>query len=128
MNAAVVAQPQQRCKLERLCRYVARPPLALERLSVTHEGKLRYALKRLYSNGTTHFLFEPLDFIARLAALVPKPRLNPVAYHGVFAPNSYLIQNCSHLPHTSSAQTSAKAENSCTPLSVGNFQHRPVSC
>ena len=35
----------QRNKLERLCRYVARPPLALKRLSVTDEGKLRYALK-----------------------------------------------------------------------------------
>jgi hypothetical protein len=33
-------------------------------------------------------LFEPLDFIARLAALVPKPRVNLTRYHGVFAPNS----------------------------------------
>jgi hypothetical protein len=27
-------------------------------------------------NGTTHVVFEPLDFIARLAALVPKPRVH----------------------------------------------------
>lgn len=86
----VATQPQQRTKLERLCRYVARPPLALERFSVTNEGKLRYALKNPYANGTTHFLFEPLDFIAKLAALVPKPRVNLVRYHGVFAPNSKL--------------------------------------
>ena len=33
-------------------------------------------------------LFEPLDFLARLAALVPKPRVNLIRYHGVFAPNS----------------------------------------
>jgi hypothetical protein len=31
-----------------------------------------------------------LDFIARLAALVPKPRVNLTRYHGVFAPNSKL--------------------------------------
>ena len=31
---------------------------------------------------------EPLDFIARLAALVPRPRVNLTRYHGVFAPNS----------------------------------------
>ncbi len=31
---------------------------------------------------------EPLDFIARLAALVPKPRVNLIRFHGVFAPNS----------------------------------------
>jgi hypothetical protein len=30
----------------------------------------------------------PLDFISRLAALVPKPRVNLTRYHGVFAPNS----------------------------------------
>ena len=33
-------------------------------------------------------LFEPLDFIARLAALVPKPRVKLTRFHGVFAPNS----------------------------------------
>ena len=44
LNAAVSCQANQRSKLERLCRYVARPPLALERLSVTDQGKLRYAL------------------------------------------------------------------------------------
>ncbi|MCV4988505.1 transposase, partial [Enterobacter hormaechei] len=34
------------------------------------------ALKTPYRNGTTHVIFEPLDFIAKLAALVPKPRVN----------------------------------------------------
>jgi hypothetical protein len=38
--------------------------------------------------GTTHVIFEPLDVIARLAALVPKPRVNLTRFHGVFAPNS----------------------------------------
>ena len=33
-------------------------------------------------------IFEPLDFIARLAALVPKPRVNLTRFHGVFAPSS----------------------------------------
>jgi hypothetical protein len=28
-------------------------------------------------------VFEPLDFIARLAALVPKPRVHLARYHGV---------------------------------------------
>ena len=43
------------------------------------------ALKTPYSDGTTHVLFEPLDFIARLAALVPRPRVNLTRFHGVFA-------------------------------------------
>jgi len=45
-------------------------------------------LKTPYSDGTTHVIFEPLDFIAKLAALVPKPRVNLTRFHGVFAPNS----------------------------------------
>ena len=49
---------------------------------------MRYELKTPYRNGTTHVIFEPIDFIARLAALVPKPRVNLTRFHGVFAPNS----------------------------------------
>ncbi|MFT5839337.1 MAG: hypothetical protein ACI9UT_001840 [Flavobacteriales bacterium] len=45
-------------------------------------------IKTSYRDGTTHVIFEPLDFIARLAALVPKPRVNITRFHGVFASNS----------------------------------------
>jgi hypothetical protein len=60
---------------------------------MTTYGKVRYQLKTPYRDGTTgdrrsHIIFEPLDFIARLAALVPKPRVNLTRFHGVFAPNS----------------------------------------
>ncbi len=49
---------------------------------------MRYTLKTPYRDGTTHVVFEPLDFIARLAALVPRPRAHLTRYHGVFAPHS----------------------------------------
>ena len=52
---------------------------------------MRYQLKTPYADGTTYVIFEPLDFIFRLVALVPKPRVNLTRYHGVFAPNS---QHC----------------------------------
>ena len=42
---------------------------------------------RLWHDGTTHVLFEPVDFIAKLAALVPRPHKNLVIYHGVLAAN-----------------------------------------
>jgi hypothetical protein len=51
-------------------------------------GKVPYQLKTPYKNGTTHVVFEALDVLARLAALVPRPRVNLTRYHGVFAPNS----------------------------------------
>jgi hypothetical protein len=43
-------------------------------------------LKTPYRDGTTHVIFEPEDFIARLVALVPKPRAHLSRYHGIFAP------------------------------------------
>jgi len=49
---------------------------------------VRYALKTAYRDGTTHVVFEPLDFMAKLAALVPRPRTNLTRFHGVLAPNS----------------------------------------
>lgn len=46
-----------------------------------------YRYKQLFRDGSTHVSLEPLDFMARLAALVPRPRLNLTHFHGVFAPN-----------------------------------------
>ncbi len=88
LNAAVSCLPHQRDRLERLCRYVTRPPLALDRLNVQSTGQVVYELKHPFKNGTTHFIFEPLEFLAKLAALVPRPRANLTRYHGVLAPNA----------------------------------------
>jgi hypothetical protein len=88
LHAGVAAKADERQKLERLCRYISRPAVSEKRLSLTPNGNIRYQLKTPYRDGTTHVIFEPLDFIARLAALVPKPRVNLTRYHGVFAPNS----------------------------------------
>lgn len=88
LHAGVAARADERKKLERLCRYISRPAVSEKRLSLTPNGHVRYQLKTPYRDGTTYVIFEPLDFIARLAALVPKPRVNLTRFHGVFAPNS----------------------------------------
>lgn len=88
LHAGVAAKAHERKKLERLCRYISRPAVSERRLSLTSGEKVRYELKTPYRDGTTHVIFEPLDFIAKLAALVPKPRVNLTRFHGVFAPNS----------------------------------------
>ena len=64
------------------------PAIALERLSRDGDGLVVYELKHAFRDGTTHVLFEPLDFIARLAALVPRPRTHLIRFHGLFAPNA----------------------------------------
>ncbi len=113
LHAGVAAQAWERDKLERLCRYISRPAVSEKRLSMTSAGNIRYQLKTPYRDGTTHVIFEPLDFIAKLASLVPKPKVNLTRFariihdtrplrgpakavqirsrricHGVFAPNS----------------------------------------
>ena len=64
--------------------------MATERLALTPSGQVRYQLKTPYRDGTTHIVLEPLDLMARLAALVPPPRMHLTRYHGVFAPHSKL--------------------------------------
>jgi hypothetical protein len=90
LHASLDIQPHQREKLERLCRYVSRPPIAVQRLALTSAGQVRYTLKTPYRDGTTHIVLEPLDLMARLAALVPPPRMHLTRFHGVFAPHSKL--------------------------------------
>ena len=47
---------------------------------------MRYELKTPYRDGTTHVIFEPLEFIARLAALVPRPRVNLTRFQQAQSP------------------------------------------
>ena len=65
LHAGVAARAHDRDKLERLCRYIARPAVSTKRLSITRNGRVRYELKTPWSNGTTHVIFEPLDFMYR---------------------------------------------------------------
>ena len=88
LHSATVCEANQRDKLEKLCRYITRPAIANERLSTNARGQVVYKFKQPFRDGTTHVVLDPLDFIARLAALVPRPRLNLTRFHGVFAPNS----------------------------------------
>jgi len=90
LHAGEDIAPHEREKLERLCRYVSRPPVAVDRMALTASGQVRYTLKRPYRDGTTHIVLEPLDLMARLAALVPPPRMHLTRFHGVFAPHSRL--------------------------------------
>ena len=75
LHAAVRCAAEQRSELEHLCRYITRPAIANERLSVNHAGQVVLKLKTPYRDGTSHLVMSPLEFMQRLAALVPRPRL-----------------------------------------------------
>lgn len=87
LHAGVAMTGAERDKLEKLCRYIARPAVALERLSLKPSGQVVYTLKKPFDDGTTHIVMTPLELMERLAAIVPRPRVHLTRFAGVFAPH-----------------------------------------
>jgi hypothetical protein len=90
VHAGVCVPAHDRLRLERLLRYASRGPISNERLSLLPDGRLRYRLKRRWKDGTKAVIYEPIELMERLAALVPPPRFNIVRFYGVLAPASSL--------------------------------------
>ncbi len=67
---------EDRDRLERLCRYILRPPVVEDRLELLEDGRILMELKTPFWDGSTHILFEPLEFLEKLAAVIPRPRVN----------------------------------------------------
>lgn len=87
VHAGVVVSASDREGRERLLRYCARPPLCLERLSVLQDGRIAYAIRKPWTSET-HRVMQPVQFLARLAALISPPRHPLIRFYGVFAPHS----------------------------------------
>ncbi|HIN78612.1 MAG TPA: hypothetical protein EYM97_07255 [Gemmatimonadetes bacterium] len=85
VHAGVVIGARNREGLKRLCRYIARPPLAKDRLRIRPNGSVQLLLKRPWSDGTIAIAMTALELVERLAALIPPPRKNQVLYYGVLA-------------------------------------------
>ncbi|MBM3270572.1 MAG: transposase [Candidatus Sericytochromatia bacterium] len=93
IHAATAVDGRDRRRLERLVRYMARPPVCTERLVLQDDGKVRYGFKSAWRDGTKAVVLSGLDFIARLCALVPPPRFHLVHYHGAFSGGSAARQD-----------------------------------
>ena len=85
VHASVVVDGRDRARLERVCRYLGRPPIAKERLKLLNDGRVRYTMKKPWRDGTRAIVLSPLDLIARLCAMVPPPGFHMIRFHGVFA-------------------------------------------
>ena len=88
LHADTQVQAKNRSRLERLCRYFLRPAIAEDRLSYASDGRVRVRLKTPWSDGTHHIVLEPQELLEKLAALIPRPYVNLIVYHGVLAPNA----------------------------------------
>jgi hypothetical protein len=85
LDASVRIEGADRAGLERLLRYYARAPFALEQLG---DDQLVYRFAKPQPDGRTALRLTPLELLERLAALIPPPRLHRHRYHRVLAPNS----------------------------------------
>jgi len=115
VHAAVRCSAHQRKELERLCRYITRPAIANERLKRNRVGQVVLQLKSPWRDGCMHIVMSPLELMQRLAALVPRPRLHLIRFHGVLALHAklraqidpsaplYANQACDHHAQTSPA-------------------------
>ena len=88
LQAATFVGALHRRGLEELVAYMARPPLATDRLSVKEDGDLIYKMKRSFSDGTKAVLLSPMELIEKLCAMVAPPRGHQVLYTGVFSSHS----------------------------------------
>ena len=85
LHANVWVPANDRAGLERLCRYVLRPPFAQERLRLRSDGRIALELKTAWRDGTRELVFEPLELLERLAAMTPRPETNLLICHGLLA-------------------------------------------
>jgi hypothetical protein len=97
VDAGVCIEADDRAALERLLRYCARPPFAMDRLR--KEGaELVYRCAKQHSEPGSdkrgakvdELHLTPLELLERIAARVPPPRTHRHRYFGVLAPNSPL--------------------------------------
>lgn len=79
---------RDRPQLERLCRYVMRPPLSQERLQWRPDGRLELTLKNVWKDGTRALVLEPFELLVRLCSAIPPPWFNMIRYFGVLSSHS----------------------------------------
>jgi len=125
LHANVSLAASDRRGLERLCRYVLRPPLSMDRLETLPDGRVRLGLKRVWSDGTTAIELSPLELVERLAALIPPPRVNQIRYHGVLAGNAaWRAEVVPKVPSSSAAEQEARHARRLTKRSGVRVQVR----
>jgi hypothetical protein len=71
LHAGVHVDAGKKQELEKICRYIARPPIAEERLSQNTSSQIVYKLKKPYGDGTTHIVMSPMELMEKLASIVP---------------------------------------------------------
>ena len=109
LHANVAVPAGDRRRLEHLCRYVLRPPVAQDALALTPEGHVLLRLRRPWRDGTRAIRFAPNELLEKLAAMIPRPGATLLIYHGAFAPRGCCRESAARCPPTASAHPAPEA-------------------
>ena len=122
LHANTVILAHYRMRLERMLRYMCRPPIALERLKLLSDSRLLYRLKKQWRDGTSYIIFHPHELMKRLVALIPAPRFNMIRYSGVFAPASGWRRRI--IPKEVISETESVAQKEKTETAKGSHDYK----
>ena len=136
LHANVAVHADDRPRLERLARYCARAPIAMDRLERLVDGRLLYRFKRPWRDRTTHIVMEPMELLEKLSALVPAPRAHLLRYSGVLAPASKsrprIVPEPAILstipPDTADATQRSRTDSTATPAATAQQALQPGPC
>jgi hypothetical protein len=124
VHAGVTIRAGDRAGLEQLCRYAARAPVALERLSMLEDGRVAYRLRTARKNGATHRVMTPVELLAKIASLVPPPKRPLLLLTGVLGPGS--SWRASVVPHRARVARHAHGGNGAAESGGGEEKTRPA--
>lgn len=117
LHAGVSCEAHQRQLRERLCRYIARPAVAEQRLTVTAQGKVVCLLKTPYRDGTTHVVFEPLDkFVGNKFG---QPQADPEGVKGRMPGTFYRPARCTGATPSGQSDPLPRCAGAESPLACG---------
>jgi hypothetical protein len=125
LHAGVVVPGNDRARLERVCRYALRPPVAYDRIHLTGDGQVLLELRHRWADGTTHLVFDPIELLERLAALTPRPRINLVLYYGVLGARAAWRPRLGAPDAPAGARDVAGQDNNAEPRAASKTPERP---
>lgn len=128
VHAKQVVDGRDRNQLERLCRYITRPPVGQDRLERRADGRLELTLKKAWRDGTRALVLEPHELITRLIAAIPPPGFHLLRYFGVLSSHSSLrAQVVPEPPADCTAHQPPPAAGDQLPLfAEGDADERPA--
>lgn len=85
LHANTSVDAADRAGLERLARYILRPMISAERLTLRPDGRVEYRFRHPDPTGRTSWVTDGATWCRRIATLIPPRRGHTTRFHGILA-------------------------------------------